>query len=63
LATVITQILGDFALGQRDTDRDQDQPGEEHDWNGDEDQQPDVGIVHARAAEVERQYEKPRKSC
>ncbi len=38
------------------------QPGEEHDRDRDEEQQADVGITHAFAADVQRQYEEPRKS-
>ncbi len=56
------QIRDDFALGQRDADGDQDQSCEEHNGNRDEKQQPDVGIVHPPATDVQRQHEQPRKS-
>ena len=39
------QFLGDLALGQGNTDRNQRQPGEEDERNRDEDQQPDVRIA------------------
>jgi hypothetical protein len=53
------QIARELVLGECDADRDKNQSGEENDGNRNEDQEPNVGIVHATAAEVERQHEQP----
>ena len=47
-------------LGEEDAERDQREPGEEHDWNPDECNQADVRVSGA-AAQVKRENKQPRE--